>query len=92
MGNYPYVDALQPDVQGTIRVRPGGTTLLQRLAETSVVSITDRGFVPVMRRAALSDTVRWHNETSAPHTLVGGAMAIDTGQNRSYLPLVLRSY
>ena len=92
MGNYPFTDHQQPDVQGTIRVRPGSTTQLQRLAETGVISITDTGFVPVLTRIAVSDTVRWHNETSAPRTVVGDVLVIDIGQHRSYLPLVLRSF
>ena len=92
MGNYPYTDQQRPGVRGVIRVRPGAATQVQRLAAIGVISITDAGFDPLVTNIAVGDTVRWHNDTTTSHTVVGDVLVIDTGQHRSYLPLVLRSF
>lgn len=90
MGNYPYHVQQRPVVKGGIFVRPAAATQLQRPAVTVEVRITDTGLVPLVTTIAVGDTVRWHNDTTMSHTLVGDVLVIATGMERIYLPLVLR--
>ena len=64
----------------------------QRLATIAEIHITDTGFDPLVTNIAVGDTVRWHNDTTTSHTVVGDVLVIDTGQERIYLPLALRNH
>jgi hypothetical protein len=92
-GVYPVTDPTTMDpadpakrVSGEVQVGMGTTSLALSASSVTTVTVTEVGFTPQVVQVAVGDTVRWVNEGSQTHGVIGLERVWSL-----FLPLVVRN-
>ena len=92
-GTYPITDPTTVDptdptkrVSGEVQVNTGTMLLFLSASSVTTVTVTEDGFTPQVVQVAVGDTVRWVNEGSQTHGVIGLERV-----RLLFLPLVVRN-